>query len=240
MIAVVQVVLSGILFGLGAASSIGPVNIEIIRRGLRFGFAPAFFLGLGAVSVDCFYFALVLRISERLSLWIGEAAFQRPMFAVAAALLIWMGVASIRAARTLRVPAAADAEDSPDDRSANTPPENTPAPRPLHLTAKGAYGVGLAMTLTNPMTIVFWASVAPSIAAGAGASASVDAAGPSPWLALAGVGLGAFAWVCFLTGVLAWLRQWMGDRFLRWVNLTSGALLLAFGLRFAWLAAIPG
>src|SRR5438128_1480654 len=47
--------LRGMLFGIGAAAPIGPVNVEIARRALRHSFFAAFALGCGAVSIDVTY-----------------------------------------------------------------------------------------------------------------------------------------------------------------------------------------
>src|SRR4051794_40882688 len=46
---------TGLLLGLGAAAPIGPVNVEIARRTLRFGRRAGFLLGCGAVTVDVAY-----------------------------------------------------------------------------------------------------------------------------------------------------------------------------------------
>ena len=46
--------------GVSVAAPIGPVNVEIIRRGLTVGARSAFLLGLGAVSADCVYLGLSL------------------------------------------------------------------------------------------------------------------------------------------------------------------------------------
>jgi len=47
--------LNGLALGLGAAAPIGPVNVEIARRTLRFGRRAGFLLGCGAVTVDVGY-----------------------------------------------------------------------------------------------------------------------------------------------------------------------------------------
>src|SRR3954464_16040460 len=47
-----SLVFNGVGLGLGAAAPIGPVNVEIARRTLRFGRRAGFALGCGAVTVD--------------------------------------------------------------------------------------------------------------------------------------------------------------------------------------------
>jgi len=46
----IEVAVSGLLIGLAIALPVGPVITEIIRRGLRAGFLPAWLVGLGAAA----------------------------------------------------------------------------------------------------------------------------------------------------------------------------------------------
>ncbi|MGH7179807.1 MAG: LysE family transporter, partial [Tepidisphaeraceae bacterium] len=88
----------GVLFGLGAAATIGPVNIEIARRTLRAGFGAGFALGCGAVSVDVAYAILsAFGISPLLK----NKFFYWPLSAGAIGLLGYLGVMSLRCARTI-------------------------------------------------------------------------------------------------------------------------------------------
>lgn len=45
--------LKQIVLGLSIAAPIGPINIEIIRRGLFQGFWPSLLVGAGGMSADC-------------------------------------------------------------------------------------------------------------------------------------------------------------------------------------------
>src|SRR2546423_7541688 len=47
--------LTGFIFGLLLSIPIGPINITIINEGARRGFYWAFFIGLGAVTMDIIY-----------------------------------------------------------------------------------------------------------------------------------------------------------------------------------------
>ncbi|NBI29596.1 LysE family translocator [Chengkuizengella marina] len=42
-----------IILGLSIAAPIGPINIEILRRGLSQGFWPSLFVGAGGMTADC-------------------------------------------------------------------------------------------------------------------------------------------------------------------------------------------
>ena len=54
-----EAIISGIGIGLGIAMPVGPGTIEIVRRGLKSGFFSAFLVGLGCLSADLIYIALV-------------------------------------------------------------------------------------------------------------------------------------------------------------------------------------
>ncbi|OQO98502.1 lysine transporter LysE, partial [Geobacillus sp. 44C] len=44
--------LSSILLGLSLSIPIGPINIEMIKRGIKFGFFHSWVVGLGGMSAD--------------------------------------------------------------------------------------------------------------------------------------------------------------------------------------------
>src|SRR5215510_7591743 len=93
----------GILFGIGAAAPIGPVNVEIARRALRHGFFAAFALGCGAVTVDVTY-AVLASLSVARLLQSDSASrpwFYWPMTIAACGFLTFLGFTSIRGARSV-------------------------------------------------------------------------------------------------------------------------------------------
>src|SRR5213594_2563169 len=71
----------GVLLGLSIAAPLGPVNVEIIRRGLRSGFQAALRVGLGSTLAELLYVAitylgvapLISRPSFRIALYIAAA-----------------------------------------------------------------------------------------------------------------------------------------------------------------------
>src|SRR5438309_11909723 len=87
--------LNGVLFGLGAAVPIGPVNVEIARRSLRGGFWAGFALGCGAVSVDVTYAVLSSLSVRELA---HHSKLMWPLTVAGAAFLLWLSFLSLRAA----------------------------------------------------------------------------------------------------------------------------------------------
>src|SRR5688572_17456958 len=146
----------GVLFGIGAAAPIGPVNVEIARRALRHGFFAAFALGCGAVTVDVTY-AILASLSVGRLLQTDQASrpwFYWPMTIAACGFLSFLGIMSIRGARTV---ARADIlHQSRRSRDRARAPKLPIVPR-----TAGGYVTGLLMTGLSPMTLAFWFVVLP-------------------------------------------------------------------------------
>src|SRR4051794_1389954 len=144
----------GVLLGLGAAVPIGPVNVEIARRTLRGGFLAGVALGCGAVTVDVTY-AVLSSLGVRLL--VDRPALYWSVTLLGIGLLTWIGVQcwidAIRAAR------------SRADVARQLELEQSSRPQ-----AGIGYVTGLLMTLLNPMTLVFWFTVVPSLAGQHGAA----------------------------------------------------------------------
>jgi putative LysE/RhtB family amino acid efflux pump len=92
------------------------------------------------------------------------------------------------------------------------------------LTPPRGFAVALSMTAANPLTIASWAAIF-SAATAAGAASSLSGA----VLLVAGVGLGSATWGVALAAATAFVGRYVGDRFLRVVDLVAGVALLVFG-----------
>lgn len=192
-----HLLLLGILLGMGAAIPIGPVNLEIIRRNLRFGTAYGIVTGLGACTADITY--LVLLCLGALAL-LQYPEVLRAFGLIGSLILIWFAVGAFRAKATETV-----------DKSS--------------LPSLFRYGVeGYAITIINPYTILFWASVSSQI--------SLDALSDSNAIALAGAGvvIGTVGWVLFLNGLIHFTRHKLTANAVKWLNYTGGVILLGFAI----------
>jgi len=208
--------LNGILLGLGAAAPIGPVNVEIARRTLRFGRGAGFLLGCGAVTVDVAY-AVVTSVAL-----VPVLRYPRVMTGLsvaAVAFLTYLAFLCLRSAAT----------GHGNDEGPEGTPGGPPASRARH------YVTGLLLTSLNPMTLAFWFVAVPgTVAAGPAARAPTDLP-----LVCAGVFFGAFAWVCIFTGLVERLKKFGRQRWLRWIDLAGGLMLLAFAIRTIWRLTAP-
>ena len=87
-----ELVAQGIGVGVALAAPIGPINIEIVRRGLLGGFWNGWTVGLGALSADTIYCILVVAGLLGIADTTGVRA---PLFLAGAVVLCYLGVRSI-------------------------------------------------------------------------------------------------------------------------------------------------
>ncbi|GEM_PF-3285836 len=229
------------------AAPIGPVNLEIIRRSLRYRLLAGFLVGCGACCVDATYlFLFSAGMVEILRL-----PFVRALaFLLGGGFLAWLGILALLDARKFarqipnsksvdrgqiaRTPlpqtAGANPEKAPKNPKESDARENPEgraggAPAQTRSPLLKCYLVGIGMTATNPMTIAFWSALSLGFANlnlghRLAASASVLA--------------GAMSWILLLMTMLAFVRRWVGPRLFAIVNLAGGAVVLYFGMRFLW------
>lgn len=172
--------INGLILGWSVAWPPGPINAEMIRRGLLpksqgGGFWSAWVLGLGACTGD---FLWALGVSAGAGVLLNTPAIRAVLGIVSLALLLFLaGVFARGAWRTAR------------EHTANS--ERIDAPRELRGRSKG-YLLGLTVALTSPWNIGFWLAVIGS------QSGSARTFLDSLFLAIAVV-LGAIAWGCVLS-----------------------------------------
>jgi threonine/homoserine/homoserine lactone efflux protein len=186
-------------FGLGfvVAMQIGPMSLYLIRSTLRSGWAVGFAIAASIALVDAGYAAAGAAGAAPL-LAIGP--LRTALTLVGAAVLVWLGV------RTLR-----RAQDDPEVRAAATSPRR-------------AFVNGIAGTAANPATIASWGAAFAAISAtGVTSTASGTA------LLIAGVGAGSLAWMSMLATGTATARRAVGPRAVRVADIVAGTGLLVFG-----------
>ncbi|MEM1281750.1 MAG: LysE family transporter, partial [Cyanobacteria bacterium P01_H01_bin.152] len=87
------------------------------------------------------------------------------------------------------------------------------------------YGSTLALTLTNPATILSFAGIFTGLGM---VELGTDFA--SSGILVLGVFLGSALWWFFLSGAVGLLRDRFTPAAMRWLNRLSGIILLAFGI----------
>jgi threonine/homoserine/homoserine lactone efflux protein len=202
--------LRGLVLGVSVAAPVGPIGVLCIQRALAGGWRVGLASGLGAATADALYGAVAALGLTAISAWL--LGLDQALRLGGGAYLLYAG------ARTLLARPAAAAGPGPD--------RSTVAPRRgAGPGLRSAYLSTLVLTLTNPMTILFFAAVfaglTPAGAAGPGAGAA---------LLILGVFLGSAAWWLALALGADRLRTHLGGAMLVWVNRLSGLVIAAFGL----------
>lgn len=196
----VSLLSNGFFLSLSLCLDIGIVNVAILSRTLSHGFRPGFWLGLGSCIGDLVYatlalagMAALLRFDTvRWVVWIGGAAML--LF------LTW------KMAREALTPAAAT-------QSISDEPEAS---------AMHAFARGVALAMSSPSAILWFAAVGGALIAKAGATSTGSAS-----LFLGGFFLGGLAWTVFICTLASQGRKRAGASLLRGCHIVS-ALLFAY------------
>jgi threonine/homoserine/homoserine lactone efflux protein len=191
--------LRGLLIGFAIAAPVGAIGLLCIRRTLAEGRLAGFVSGLGAATADALYGAVAA-----LGLTAVSSAIVDHQSAVRLAGGLFLCYLGVRTA--LAHPAAGAANASAGGLFA-------------------AYASTLALTLTNPTTILSFAAVFAGLGLGAAAGDRASAV-----MMVCGVFLGSALWWLILSGAVGFFRRALTPERLRWVNRLSGAALVAFGV----------
>jgi threonine/homoserine/homoserine lactone efflux protein len=199
----------GLLLGWSVAWPPGPINSEMIRRGLSRGFWPAFSVSLGACSGD-FLWALAVTLGA--GALAGVRAVEMTLAAISFVLLLVLATTFTRNAvhgwRILR-----------------SGGELT-RPATMFDGSRGGYLLGVWMALSSPWNIAFWLAV---VGQQAGASHGL---GSSIALAAAVV-IGAATWGLFLCTAVRLGARFASPRWEIATNALTAALMLWFAVQLA-------
>ncbi len=197
-----DVFLKAVGMGLAVAAPVGPIGLLCIRRSLSDGRAAGLATGMGAASADATYGLLVASGFAAT----GLLSYEMPMAVGGGALLMLLGLFSLRSFFRATAPSAAA------------------APRSRALLP--AYLSTYLLTLSNPMTILVFVGMV----AGLGAIAAADPLAPY-WLVI-GVFVGSALWWMILVQLSLWAKNRMTPAVTRWFDAVSGAVLVVWG---AWI-----
>jgi threonine/homoserine/homoserine lactone efflux protein len=196
-----------ILLGLSLAAPIGPVNLEIIKRGLNSGFKQAFLTGAGAMCADTTYLILIFfGLTSFLNF-----AFMKIFLGIAGSIiLIYLGVMSAK-----EFFSKADAT------------ENKP-----HRLFKTSFVTGYVLAISSPMTIVWWTGVFGALLAAQTHTQTTISA----FFSCLSILLGCFLWVFSLAAALHWGKKIINEKITRFISFFAGLFLILFGIYFLYRA----
>ena len=200
--------LKGMLIGFAIAAPVGPIGLLCIQRTLARGRWSGVLSGLGAASADAVYGCIAgFGLASLAGLLL---AWQMELRLVGGLFLLYLGW------RTWLTPPAAEQARV----------------RPSRAGLLGDYLSTLALTLTNPVTILAFLGIFAGLGL-AGGAGNFTAAGAL----VLGVFAGSLLWWLLLAGGVGLLRGRLSPMGLRWINLASGLLIAGFGI-WALLAAV--
>ncbi len=192
--------IKGMIIGLSIAVPVGPIGILCIRRTLSQGRIIGILSGLGAATADAFYGSIAgFGLTILSNLLMGHQTGLR---------LIGGGLLCIIGVRTFL--------SKPAEQGASVEGN----------TRWGAYLSTLILTLTNPMTILFFAAVFAGLGVGSGSDDHYLSAG----ILVLGVFIGSGSWWLILCGFTGLLRGLFNYKRMQWLNRISGLIIIGFGL----------
>ena len=189
----------GLAIGFAIAAPVGAIGLLCIRRTLAYGRLTGFVSGLGAATADAVYGAVAALGLTAVSATL--VAHQDIVRLLGGVFLLHLG------ARTAVAHPAMDVGGG---------------------SARGlaaAFVSTLALTLTNPTTILSFVAVFVGLGLGTAAGDRASAV-----FMVSGVFLGSALWWLLLSGAVGFFRRALTPERLRWVNRVSGAVLMGFGV----------
>jgi L-lysine exporter family protein LysE/ArgO len=197
-----NVFLSYILLGLSLAAPIGPINAAQIDRGIRNGFMHAWFVGVGAVLADAIY---MLAVYIGVHQFLGTPFMKTFLWTFGSFVLFYTGVESMINAGKVNL-------------------EENRNKEPLIKSLLS----GFFMSISNPLTILFWLGIYGSILAKAAASYE----GSQLILYSSAIFIGLLLWDFTMAGISSSFKKYLTPSLLVFISFLSGFSLIGFGIYF--------
>lgn len=207
----IHVLSAAFLMGLAAAAPMGPVNMLAIRRGLIGGWRHTLACGIGSVAGDLILFSLVLLGGHYLFSDLSNPTLRTYLEAAGLIVLLPLGIYFL--VRAVKDPLRAFA-------SARKRWNETTVP--AHLVAE--VGDAAALTVLNPLTIIYWVGVTANWLPFAHSVLGVSA--PEWGILMSAAGL--MTWFVALVIVVRFIPNRIGPIFFGLVNAILGLILLGF------------
>ncbi|RFU60875.1 LysE family translocator [Peribacillus glennii] len=202
-----HILIGYIFLGLSLAAPIGPINAAQLDRGIKNGFWNAWVLGLGAALADGIYMILVyLGVVHFL-----ETPFMKTfLWLFGFFVLTYTGIESMISAGKI----AADERRNKES-------------------LLKSFFSGFFMSISNPLTILFWLGIFGSVLANASAKYDFN----QLLLFSGAIFLGIFIWDFSMAFMASTARRFLTPSILKIISMVSGLSLIGFGIYFGIQAA---
>lgn len=198
--------LSYIFLGLSLSAPVGPINAAQLDKGLKKGFWHAWLFGLGAVMADILYMVLVYMGVVH---FLSTPFMQTFLWLFGAFVLIYTGIESIVSAGKVTI-SSNKKEDS----------------------LLSSVSSGFLMSLSNPMTILFWLGIYGSVLV----KTASDYGTGDLLLYSAAVIFGVLIWDFLMAAMASTFRKYLSNRGITFISIISGLSLIGFGIYFGFRA----
>lgn len=198
--------LEKILLGITLAAPIGPVSLEMIKRGLDKGFWGAFVVRLGgslgnSLCLVASYFGLAFLLNTDMKMAI--CGFLGSM------VLLYMGVKSLLDKRKHQF--------QTDPASPNN--------------ILNGLGIGFVLSIANPIGILFWIGIFAATLDRTNHSYSLMGLAQN-----FSIIIGVLIWGAFLSGLLEIGKRFFNNKLIQFITTAAGIMLIYFGLKYAYKA----
>jgi threonine/homoserine/homoserine lactone efflux protein len=211
IISYIHVLSAAFLMGLAAAASIGPVNMMAIRRGIAAGWRHTLACGIGSVFSDMILCSLALLAGKFLLHGLSNPKLQAVMAAFGVALLFPVGIYFLLLVFK-----------DPRRTYKKARKRWSAGHAPSHFAGEAAKAA--ALTIFNPLTMLYWIGVTSSWLPFAYSILGNSAPG---WGALM-AGAGLIAWFTTLIFLVRFIPRHIGAVFFRLANAILSLVLLSF------------
>ncbi|MDO8838681.1 MAG: LysE family transporter [Parvibaculum sp.] len=202
-------VVNGVAIGLAVAAPIGPVNLIVIRRTLRYGQINGFLSGCGAAAGDALFAVIAaFGITQAIDF---VFRIETLLQIVGGCFLLGLGLRTWFA----RPHAAVGSNEN----------ENANVSAAMAAATAKVFATTFVLTVTNPATMLGFLAIFGGVAGLASAGDDyVHAA-----TVVVAVAVGSLLWWASVSGFVSLFRHRMTDRLLALVNRVSGGLIVVFG-----------
>ncbi|MEC1900210.1 LysE family translocator [Bacillus atrophaeus] len=196
---------SYIILGLSLSAPVGPVNAAQIDKGIKNGFWHAWVFGLGAMAADGLYMILI---------YFGLSQFLTAPFVKTFLWLFGFFVLTYTGIETLK-----NVREAMNVRSSKG-----------KATFRKTFTSGFFISLSNPLSILFWLGIYGSILAKTAEAYSMN----QLLLYSSGIIIGILIWDFCMALLAGAFRSLLNEKFLRGLTAIAGVSLIIFGVYFGY------
>jgi threonine/homoserine/homoserine lactone efflux protein len=202
-----NIFLTYMILGISLAAPIGPVNAAQLNRGIKKGFFHAWIFGIGALLADLLYMMLVY---FGVIHFIDSSFMKTFLWIFGFFVLIYSGIESLLSIREIHIR---------NDSS-------------LKNSFLSSFLSGFIMSVSNPLTIMFWLGIYGSVLAKTVSSSSIN----QLLLYSAAIIFGILIWDFTMAAVSSYARKFLHSKILIAISFLSSLSMIGFGIYFGYQA----